>query len=258
VKYTLKKSLGQHFLKDQSIAVRIAEEVLALEPLRLLEIGPGGGAITRYFIAHKNIDFKAFDVDEEKIDYLKYHYPESASSFIFQDILKASIPFDGSFILAGNFPYNISSQILFKVLEWKEHVPYVIGMFQKEVADRVAAKEGSKTYGITSVLVQAFYDVELLFNVEASAFNPPPKVRSAVIKLTRRNHFPEMTSEKDFFLLVKTAFQQRRKMLRNGLKSLFSQEILLDPLFEKRAEQLSVKNFADLTFKINKLSNHSN
>ncbi len=258
MKYTLKKSLGQHFLKDESIAQDIAEAILSLAPAHLLEIGPGGGAITKYFIKHKNIAFKAFDVDEEKINYLKYHYPESTSSFILQDILKASVPFDDSFIIAGNFPYNISSQILFKVLEWKEHVPYVVGMFQKEVADRVAAKEGSKIYGITSVLVQAFYEVELLFNVEASAFNPPPKVRSAVIKLTRRNDYPAMTTEKDFFLLVKTAFQQRRKMLRNGLKSLFSQEILQDPLFEKRAEQLSVKDFADLTFKLKQSSGQSN
>ena len=254
MKYTLKKSLGQHFLKDESIAAHIADAILSLEPSQLLEIGPGGGAITKYFIKHKNIAFKAYDVDEEKIAYLKYHYPESAASFLLQDILKASVPFDGSFIIAGNFPYNISSQILFKVLEWKACVPYVVGMFQKEVADRVAAKEGSKTYGITSVLVQAFYDVELLFNVEPSAFNPPPKVRSAVIKMTRRNDYPAMTDEKDFFLLVKTAFQQRRKMLRNGLKSLFSQEVLQDPLFEKRAEQLSVKDFAALTFRLNKSS----
>lgn len=252
MKYTLKKSLGQHFLIDESIARRIADAILSMEPAQLLEIGPGGGAITRFFITQKHISFKAFDVDEEKINYLKYHYPESASSFILQDILKAPLPFEGSFVLAGNFPYNISSQILFKVLEWKEQIPHVIGMFQKEVADRVAAKEGSKTYGITSVLVQAFYEVELLFNVEASAFNPPPKVRSAVIKLSRRNEYPAMTSEQDFFLLVKTAFQQRRKMLRNGLKSLFSQELLQDSLFEKRAEQLSVKDFADLTFKLKK------
>lgn len=255
MKYTLKKSLGQHFLKDENIAKNIAEAILSLEPRQLLEIGPGGGAITKYFLRYPKTSFKAYDVDEEKIAYLKYHYPESASLFILQDIINATLPFDGSFIIAGNFPYNISSQILFKVLAWKEHVPFVIGMFQKEVADRVAAKHGSKMYGITSVLVQAYYEVELLFNVEASAFNPPPKVRSAVIKLTRRNEYPAMTSEKDLFLLVKTAFQQRRKMLRNGLKSLFSQEILQDSLFEKRAEQLSVKDFADLTFRLNRSSN---
>ena len=252
MKYTLKKSLGQHFLVDENISLRIVDDILAEHPVQLLEIGPGGGAITKYLIRHEEIAFKAFDVDDEKIVYLQHHYPQKASCFVLQDILMASPPFSGEFMVAGNFPYNISSQILFKILEWKEHVPVVIGMFQKEVADRVAAKEGSRTYGIISVLVQAFYEVELLFNVEAFSFNPPPKVRSAVIRMRRRDILPPMTNQQDFTLLVKTAFQQRRKMLRNGLKSLFSVETLKDIYFDQRAEQLSVKDFANLTYRMEK------
>jgi 16S rRNA (adenine1518-N6/adenine1519-N6)-dimethyltransferase len=250
VNYTLKKSLGQHFLKDENISQRIVEAILDEQPQQLLEIGPGGGAITKYLINQKHLDFKAYDVDEEKILYLQHSFPEYANCFILQDILKAPLPFAGSFMVAGNFPYNISSQILFKILDWKDHVPSVIGMFQKEVADRVAAKEGSRTYGIISVLIQAFYDVELLFNVEADAFNPPPKVRSAVIRLKRKEENTEMTSEKDFSLLVKTAFQQRRKMLRNTLKSLLPADMLQDVFFDQRAEQISVIEFASLTFKM--------
>jgi len=258
VNYTLKKSLGQHFLKDEKISQRIVQVILDEHPKRLLEIGPGGGAITKYLIEKNNIDFKAYDVDEEKIHYLQHIFPDQSKCFILQDILKAPLPFEGSFMVAGNFPYNISSQILFKILEWKDHVPSVIGMFQKEVADRVAAKEGSRTYGIISVLVQAFFDVELLFNVEASAFNPPPKVRSAVIRLKRRTDYPEMSSQKDFFLLVKTAFQQRRKMLRNGLKALLPAEVLQDVFFDQRAEQLTVDSFASLTFKMIKNASSAN
>jgi 16S rRNA (adenine1518-N6/adenine1519-N6)-dimethyltransferase len=252
VKYTLKKSLGQHFLKDENVSLRIVEAIMAEGPEHLLEIGPGAGAITKYLIGYENISFKAFDVDEEKIIYLKHSYPGKADLFFLQDILDASIPFEGNFMVAGNFPYNISTQILFKILEWKEKVPSVVGMFQKEVADRIAAKEGSRTYGITSVIMQAFYDVELLFNVEPAAFNPPPKVRSAVIRMSRRNIYPSMTNEKDFMLLVKTAFQQRRKMLRNALKSLFDADVLSEPVFEKRAEQLRVEEFATLTFRMQK------
>jgi 16S rRNA (adenine1518-N6/adenine1519-N6)-dimethyltransferase len=256
VKYTLKKSLGQHFLTDEQIAMQIVEAVLLEHPHQLLEIGPGAGAITKYFLKENAIAFKAYEVDEEKINYLTHLYPDKKEIFILQDILKAPVPFEGTFMVVGNFPYNISTQILFRILEWKDQVSSVVGMFQKEVADRVAAREGSRTYGITSVLVQAFYQADSLFNVEASAFDPPPKVRSAVIRLRRRATIPDMTSREDFFVLVKTAFQQRRKMLRNGLKSFFTQEILKDPLFEKRAEQLTVNDFAALTFRMNKQPAH--
>jgi 16S rRNA (adenine1518-N6/adenine1519-N6)-dimethyltransferase len=253
VKYTLKKSLGQHFLKDDNICQKIVKAVLSEKPAYLLEIGPGGGAITRYFLekAHE-FQFVAFDIDQEKIEYLQHAYPSHKHVFLLQDILKATPPFKEEFIIVGNFPYNISSQILFKALEWRRHVPVIIGMFQKEVADRVAAKAGSRTYGIISVLVQAFYEVDLLFHVEPGSFNPPPKVRSSVIRLRRKNETPNMTSAEDLFLVVKTAFQQRRKMLRNGLKSLMPAEILEADFFQKRPEQLSVADFAALTFKMSK------
>jgi 16S rRNA (adenine1518-N6/adenine1519-N6)-dimethyltransferase len=253
VKYTLKKSLGQHFLKDENICTRIVDAVLSEEPARLLEIGPGAGAITKYFLEQTNhFQFLAFDIDQEKIEYLRHLYPAHQNVFVLQDILNAIPPFEEEFMVVGNFPYNISSQILFRMIDWRDQVPVVVGMFQKEVADRVAAKEGSRTYGIISVLVQAFYDVELLFHVEPGSFNPPPKVRSSVIRLRRKNEFPVMTSVADFFLLVKTAFQQRRKMLRNGLKTLMTGEVLEDVLFQKRAEQLTVNEWAALTFSMTK------
>lgn len=253
VKYTLKKSLGQHFLKDDHICQKIVQAVLAENPERLLEIGPGAGAITQYFLNHVNaFQFIAFDIDTEKIEYLQHRYPAYKHLFVLQDILKANPPFLQAFIVVGNFPYNISSQILFKMLEWRQHVPVIIGMFQKEVADRVAAKSGSRTYGIISVLVQAFYEVDLLFHVEPGSFNPPPKVRSSVIRLRSKNEIPDMTSPEDLFLLVKTAFQQRRKMLRNGLKSLMPASVLETVFFQKRPEQLSVEDFAALTFKMSK------
>jgi 16S rRNA (adenine1518-N6/adenine1519-N6)-dimethyltransferase len=160
-------------------------------------------------------------------------------------------PFEGKFTVVGNFPYNISSQILFKILDWKDEVECMLGMFQKEVAQRVAAKEGSKVYGVTSVLVQAFFSVDYLFDVNPSCFQPPPKVKSGVIRLLPKTTIPAMKSEKYFFLLVKTAFNQRRKTLRNAVKNLFDAAILEDQLFNKRAEQLSVKEFTELTFKMN-------
>jgi 16S rRNA (adenine1518-N6/adenine1519-N6)-dimethyltransferase len=253
VKYTLKKSLGQHFLKDDHICQQIVQAVLSEKPDRLLEIGPGAGAITKYFLDHiDSFQFIAIDVDLEKIEYLQHFHPETAHVFLLQDILKANPPFAEDFVVVGNFPYNISSQILFKMLDWRENVPVIIGMFQKEVADRVAAKEGSRTYGIISVLIQAFYDVELLFHVAPEAFDPPPQVKSSVIRLRRKNEIPVMTSVGDLFLLVKTAFQQRRKMLRNGLKGLMPADVLSDVFFQKRAEQLSVETFAALTFKMTK------
>lgn len=248
--YTLKKSLGQHFLKDENICRKIVQALLDHSFQRLLEVGPGGGALTKYLIALPDIDFKCVELDEEKVNWLLQQYPVLQTKIIHKDFLTIEPPFAEPFTIVGNFPYNISSQILFKVLDWKDNVQAVIGMFQKEVAQRVAAREGNKVYGILSVLVQAFFNVEYLFEVPESAFNPPPKVKSAVIRLTPVQKAPDMKSEKQFFLLVKTAFNQRRKTLRNAVKSLFTAEALQDSIFDKRAEQLTVNDFAQLTFKM--------
>jgi 16S rRNA (adenine1518-N6/adenine1519-N6)-dimethyltransferase len=250
VQYTLKKSLGQHFLKDDDIIHQIVDAVKAARPKQLLEIGPGGGAITKHLMQIEGVDFKAIELDREKIDYLQHHFPALKGKLIHQSFLDAEKPFNEPFYTVGNFPYNISSQILFKLLEWKEDVLGVVGMFQKEVAQRVAAKEGNKSYGILSVLVQAFFTVEYLFDVDEHCFNPPPKVKSGVIRLTPRKDIPPMKSEKALLNLVKTSFNQRRKMLRNGVKGLFDEELIKDEIFTKRAEQLSVEQFAALTFKM--------
>ena len=248
--YTLKKSLGQHFLTDENISRKIVATLDSLAFERLLEVGPGGGALTKYLVEKPGIDFRAVELDEEKIGYLLKNYPSLRGKIIHASILEMEQPFSEEFVVIGNFPYNISSQILFRILEWKEKVPLVVGMFQKEMAERVAAKEGNKVYGVISVLVQAFYRVEYLFDVREGCFNPPPKVMSGVIKLSRRSDVPGMRSEKDFFLLVKTAFNQRRKTLRNAVRSLFGANVLEDPLFDKRAEQLTVDQFGSLTFKM--------
>lgn len=248
--YTLKKSLGQHFLKDEQICRRIVEVLRQRSFARLLEIGPGGGALTKYLLEEKGIDFKAVELDREKIEYLIKIYPVLATKIIHQSFLEMEKPFDEPFTIVGNFPYNISTQILFKILEWKDQVECMVGMFQKEVAQRVAASEGNKVYGVTSILVQAFYEVEYLFDVHEQAFTPPPKVKSGVIRLVPRKEKPPMRSEADLFLLVKTAFNQRRKTLRNAVKSLFDPAILQDELFGKRAEQLTVEQFTALTFKM--------
>jgi 16S rRNA (adenine1518-N6/adenine1519-N6)-dimethyltransferase len=248
--YTLKKSLGQHFLKDENICRSIVEELTKCSFTNLLEVGPGGGALTKYLIELPNINFKAVELDEEKVVYLKQTYPVLQDKIIHQSFLEIEKPFDEPFTVVGNFPYNISSQILFKILEWEEVVPCVVGMFQKEVALRIASKEGNKVYGVTSVLVQAFYDVTYLFDVNETSFTPPPKVKSGVIKLLLRKEKLEMKSRKAFFNLVKTAFNQRRKTLRNACKGLFDSETLQDPIFNKRAEQLSIEDFALLSFRI--------
>jgi len=250
MQYTLKKSLGQHFLKDENISRKIVSALTEHSFKNLLEIGPGAGALTRFLLQLNAIDFKAIELDDEKVNYLAHTYPSLKDKLIHKDFLKAEIPFDNSFIIVGNFPYNISSQILFKILEWKDQVPVVIGMFQKEVAQRIASKPNSKVYGILSVLVQAFYEVKYLFDVSPSSFNPPPKVMSGVIELTKRTSIPSMKTEKYFFMLVKTAFNQRRKKLRNAVRNLFSEDILQHEIFDKRAEQLSVDDFASLTFKM--------
>lgn len=248
--YTLKKSLGQHFLKDENICRKIVEQLQKKSFSQLLEVGPGGGALTKYLLQIQNINFKTVELDEEKVNYLISIYPDLNSKIIHQNFLDIDIPFEGAFTVIGNFPYNISSQILFKILEWKNNVECVIGMFQKEVAQRVAAKEGNKVYGVISVLVQAFYNVEYLFDVSEQSFQPPPKVKSGVIRLLPNKETPDMRNEKDFFILVKTAFNQRRKTLRNAVRNLFETETLEDDIFDKRAEQLSVKQFAALTFKM--------
>lgn len=246
--YTLKKSLGQHFLHDENICRKIVESVSQNRFHQLLEVGPGAGALTKYFIQMKAVHFKAVEVDDEKVAYLLKVYPSLRGKIIHQSFLEIAKPFEGKFTVVGNFPYNISSQILFKILEWKEDVECVVGMFQKEVAQRIAAKEGNKTYGVLSVLVQAFFDTAYLFEVSENSFNPPPKVKSAVIRLTPRAERLIFFNEKHFFILVKTAFNQRRKTLRNAVKSLFDENALKDEIFNKRAEQLSVKDFAQLTF----------
>ncbi|HUM96237.1 MAG TPA: 16S rRNA (adenine(1518)-N(6)/adenine(1519)-N(6))-dimethyltransferase RsmA [Chitinophagaceae bacterium] len=248
--YTLKKSLGQHFLKDENICRKIVEQLQKNSFSQLLEVGPGGGALTKYLLQIQNINFKAVELDDEKVNYLISIFPDLNSKIIHQSFLDIDIPFEGAFTVIGNFPYNISSQILFKVLEWKNNVECVVGMFQKEVAQRVAAKEGNKVYGVISVLVQAFYNVEYLFDVSEQSFQPPPKVKSGVIRLLPNKETPDMRNEKDFFILVKTAFNQRRKTLRNAVRNLFETETLEDNIFDKRAEQLSVKQFAALTFKM--------
>lgn len=250
MEYTLKKSLGQHFLKDENICVKIIDELKQLELNNLVEVGPGAGALTKFLLEIPNINFKAVELDDEKVLYLKQHYPQLNNQIIHQDFLEINAPFSDEFIVVGNFPYNISTQILFKILDWKTQVPFVIGMFQKEVAERVAAKHGTKTYGIISVLIQAYYQVDYLFDVPASAFNPPPKVVSGVIKLTRKKEPLQFSSEKKFITLVKAAFNQRRKMLRNPVKTLFDAEILQEEIFTKRAEQLSIEEFAALTYRM--------
>jgi 16S rRNA (adenine1518-N6/adenine1519-N6)-dimethyltransferase len=246
--YTLKKSLGQHFLKDENICKKIVNALQAHPYKQLLEVGPGGGALTKYLIEIPDITFKAVELDDEKVGFLHKTYPVLQDKIIHKSFLDVDKPFDGKFTIVGNFPYNISTQILFRVLEWKEDVEIVVGMFQKEVAQRVAAPSGNKVYGVLSVLVQAFYKVEYLFDVHQNCFNPPPKVMSGVIRLVPRTNVPEMKSERAFFNLVKTAFNQRRKTLRNAVKGLFTPEVLKDEIFNKRAEQLTIEDFAKLTF----------
>ena len=248
--YTLKKSLGQHFLKDGNIIKKIVDALKQNTFKNLLEVGPGGGALTKYLIKIPDINFKAVELDEEKVDFLIKNYPVLQDKIIHKSFLQIDRPFDEPFTVIGNFPYNISTQILFKVLEWKEFVPCVIGMFQKEVAQRAAAKEGSKIYGVLSVLIQYHYDVEYLFDVGNECFTPQPKVKSGVIRLTTVKEKLPVKSERAFWVLVKTAFNQRRKTMRNAVKSLFTQEELQDELFLRRAETLSIKEFADLTFRM--------
>lgn len=245
--YTLKKSLGQHFLHDEQMCMKIVSSVTRKEGMQLLEIGPGGGAITKYLIDWDGVDYKAIEVDEEKVVYLEKTYPKIKDKIILKDILKADKPFEGHFSVIGNFPYNISSPILFKVLDWEEDVEEVIGMFQKEVALRVASGPGSKQYGILSVLIGAFFKVSYLFDVHENCFNPPPKVKSGVIRLQNLNNPHGIENKRKFATLVKAAFGQRRKTLRNALASVLPKEVLNGHGFmSKRAEQLSIEDFVSL------------
>ena len=241
--YRLKKSLGQHFLHDENVCRKIVEQITHTPAMHLMEVGPGGGALTKYLLKWTDIDYKAIEIDEEKVTYLHKTYPELKGKIIMEDILVAAMPFESDFSVVGNFPYNISSPILFKVLEWEPHVNEVIGMFQKEVALRVASGPGSKVYGILSVLMQAFFKVEYLFDVNENCFTPPPKVKSGVLRFTNLHNPFGINDKRRFTILVKAAFNQRRKTLRNALKSTLPAEALTDTIMDKRAEQLSVEDF---------------
>ncbi len=248
--YTIKKSLGQHFLKDETIIQKIVEALNEHTCKNLLEVGPGTGALTKHLIKIPDVNFKAVELDDEKVVYLQQQYPVLKEKIIHESFLDISKPFEEPFTVIGNFPYNISTQILFKVMEWKDDVPVVIGMFQKEVAERAASGPGNKVYGVLSALVQAYYDVEYLFDVPPTSFNPPPKINSGVIRLTRRKEVLAVKSDRAYWVLVKTAFNQRRKTLRNAVKSLFDPVILQEDVFNLRAEALSIDDFAALTYKM--------
>ncbi|MCG9791781.1 16S rRNA (adenine(1518)-N(6)/adenine(1519)-N(6))-dimethyltransferase RsmA [Flavobacterium algicola] len=252
-KVKAKKHLGQHFLKDESIAKAIAD-TLNLEGYDdVLEIGPGMGVLTKYLL-EKPVTTYVVEIDNESVEYLDANYPKLENKIISKDFLKYDINeiFAGKqFAIIGNFPYNISTQIVFRMLEYKEQIPEFSGMFQKEVAERICEKKGTKAYGILSVLVQAFYDAEYLFTVDENVFNPPPKVKSGVLRLRRKKDFSLPCSQKLFFTVVKTAFQQRRKTLRNSLKTLNLSDVLReDEVFNLRPEQLNVAQFLELTQKI--------
>ena len=240
--------MGQHFLKDKDVINRI---VIALEKTsftNLLEVGPGGGALTEKLLQIPTIDLKAVEIDKEKVDYLSKKFPQL--QIIHADFLSMQKPFE-KFSLIGNYPYNISSQILFKIIDWFPDVETMIGMFQKEVAERVVAKPGGKDYGILSVLVQYYFEAKYLFTVGKDCFNPPPKIESAVIQLNARKELITVSSERDFKKIVKASFAQRRKTLRNNLKGMMDAEKLTDSFFDRRAETLSLDEFAKLTFQLN-------
>lgn len=242
-----KKFLGQHFLTDEGIAKHIVDS-LSESSHNVIEIGPGMGVLTKYLITRNNTDFHVVEIDRESVVYLHNHYP--SLHIIGGDFLKIDLSslFQDTYSIIGNFPYNISSQILFKVFDNRNNVTEVVGMFQKEVAERVAAGPGSKTYGILSVLLSAFYNIEYLFTVNENVFNPPPKVKSAVIRLTRNNVTKLDCDENLFVQVVKAGFNQRRKTLRNALRQLgISLENIPVELLAKRAEQLSVSQFIEIT-----------
>ncbi len=248
-----KKHLGQHFLTDENVAEKIANSLTESTYNDVLEIGPGMGVLTKYLLK-KDYTTHVIEIDTESVEYLKTHYLNLADRIISKDFLKIDLnDFLGEkqFAIIGNFPYNISSQIVFKTIENRHRIPEFSGMFQKEVAKRIAEKPGTKVYGILSVLTQAFYDATYLFTVPPSVFNPPPKVDSGVIKLVRKENFTLPVDESLFFKVVKTAFNQRRKMLRSSLKTFnLSNKLREDAIFAQRPEQLSVQEFISLTQKI--------
>ena len=271
-----KKSLGQHFLTDLSVARQIADALIVPDktaddgsqavPGRtdVLEVGPGMGVLTQYLLQRPELNLKMVEIDRESVDYLLVNFPQVNGSLIEADFLKLRLEnfFSGDFCVIGNFPYNISSQIFFKILDYKDSVPQVVCMIQKEVAERIAEKPGTKTYGILSVLLQAWYDIEYLFTVGEGAFNPPPKVKSAVIRLTRNSRTSLGCDESLFKTVVKTSFNQRRKTLRNSLKPLIldkaakegwtegqTEAFVSDPVFSLRPERLGVEDFIALTLK---------
>jgi 16S rRNA (adenine1518-N6/adenine1519-N6)-dimethyltransferase len=256
-----KKYLGQHFLRDREIAYNIASALQVDAETNVLEIGPGTGVLTQFLLSNPKINLTAVELDAESVIYLKQHYP--SLKVIEADFLKIDLKkfFSGKFCIIGNLPYNISSQIFFKILEHKDLIPCTVCMIQKEVAERMAARHGNKTYGILSVLMQAFYTIDYLFTVHEHVFDPPPKVKSAVIRLTRNNVNKLGCNETLFKTVVKTAFNQRRKTMRNSLSSLVpkNNSVYSEPIFNLRPEQLSVNEFVDLTNLVeNALSNPEN
>ncbi len=255
-----KKSLGQHFLKDLGIAKRIVESLtidegtaadgVSASVTDVIEVGPGTGVLTQYLVEDPKIRLTVAEIDRESVEYLKIHFPQLGERLLEGDFLRMDLAklFDDKFLVIGNFPYNISSQIFFKVIDYKERVPMVVGMIQKEVAERLASPPGKKNYGILSVLLQTWYDIEYLFTVDEHVFNPPPKVKSAVIRLKRNARESIDCDERLFKMVVKTSFNQRRKAIRNSIKPLLNGVILSDSyLLGQRPEQLSVEEFIELT-----------
>lgn len=252
-----KKFLGQHFLTDLQIASRIADTVDCCDSLPILEVGPGMGVLTQ-FLMQKGRELKVVEIDRESVPYLQQHYPSLSNGIIEADFLQLDLikVFDGRpFVLTGNYPYNISSQIFFHMLENKNLIPCCTGMIQKEVAERIAAQPGSKAYGVLSIMIQAWYDVEYLFTVHEHVFNPPPKVKSAVIRMTRNKAQSLGCDEQLFRRIVKTVFTMRRKMMRNGMKQILPKDcpLLEDEIFNKRPEQLSVQEYVELTNRVSEV-----
>ncbi len=244
-----KKHLGQHFLTDLNIAQNIAGALTGVDYQDVLEVGPGMGVLTQYLLQTKHT-IHAIEVDNESVDYLNTNFPKLVPNLIFGDFLKCNLAkdFPSPLAIIGNFPYNISSQILFKTIENRKQIPEFVGMFQKEVAERICEPPGSKAYGILSVLTQSFYDTEYLFNVNRFVFDPPPKVASAVLRLRRKETIDLNCDERLYFRVVKTAFQQRRKTLRNSLKTFsLSTNLKEDTIFGQRPEQLGVSDFVRIT-----------
>lgn len=251
-KVRAKKHLGQHFLTDESVAQNIANSLTLQGYQKVLEIGPGMGVLTKYLL-QKPIETFVVEIDTESVAYLEKHYAALHGHIIAEDFLKYNLKKvfnEEPFAIIGNFPYNISSQIVFRALELRDQIPEFSGMFQKEVAERICEKKGSKVYGILSVLAQAFYDTEYLFTVSEHVFSPPPKVKSGVLRMIRKENYHLPCNEKLFFTVVKTAFNQRRKTLRNSLKSLLPDAVKENEIFNKRPEQLGVEEFIHITQKI--------